>query len=188
MSGENRKSKYTKLVLRDALLDMMKRQPITDITVSGLCKAADINRSTFYNHYRDAYDLLESIEREFYDSFVGKMSTINVLRPAQDTIALLFQQIYENRELCRILLGENGDKAFLRSVVAIRRDNNIDEVSRQIPGKPKSLIADMYDFFISGCVGLAQKWVSDDFRDSPQHLAALCRKLFIALVDGMKTA
>ena len=188
MAGENRKSKYTKQVLRDTLLTMMKRDPILAISVSAMFKAAYINRSTFYNHYHDAYDLLESIEQQFYDSFVEKMSTIDILRPAQDTIALLFQQIYENRELCRILLGENGDKAFLRRVVSIRRDKHIDEVSRQIQGKPRTLMADMYDFFIFGCIGLTQKWVASDFKDSPQQMATLCRKLFISLVDGMKTA
>ncbi|HCA30580.1 MAG TPA: TetR/AcrR family transcriptional regulator, partial [Ruminococcaceae bacterium] len=61
---ESRKTRYTRMVLQDSLLELMKNKPISKITIKELCETADINRTTFYAHYRDQYDLLRTIEGE----------------------------------------------------------------------------------------------------------------------------
>ena len=43
-----------------ALLTSLKNKPFTKITVGTLCAEARINRTTFYKHYRDKYDLLDN--------------------------------------------------------------------------------------------------------------------------------
>ena len=42
-----------------ALLTCLKSKPFTKISVGALCEEARINRTTFYKHYRDKYDLLD---------------------------------------------------------------------------------------------------------------------------------
>ncbi len=72
---ENRKTKYTQMVLQDALMELMAEKSISKITIKELCEKADINRTTFYAHYTDQNDLLHEIEAnvllsEFYSIFV----------------------------------------------------------------------------------------------------------------------
>ena len=68
-------SKYFNTALRmdEALLRLLEKKDFEFITVKELCAAAKVNRSTFYLHYENTYDLLvESIEilnRRFLDSF-----------------------------------------------------------------------------------------------------------------------
>ena len=50
----DRRTKYTKSVIRQALFDLLKEKPLNKITVTDICKMADINRSTFYSYYEDA--------------------------------------------------------------------------------------------------------------------------------------
>ena len=45
--------------IQEALLELLKVKNIQQITVRAICEMADINRSTFYAHYLDVYDLLE---------------------------------------------------------------------------------------------------------------------------------
>ena len=54
----DRRTKYTKSVIRQALFDLLKEKPLNKITVTDICKMADINRSTFYSYYEDVYALL----------------------------------------------------------------------------------------------------------------------------------
>ena len=61
---ENRKTRYTKMVLQNSLFELMEKKPIEKITIKELCENADINRTTFYAHYSDQYDLLAKIENE----------------------------------------------------------------------------------------------------------------------------
>lgn len=57
----DRRTKYTKMVIRDAFLTLVKTKPIQKITIADICGLADISRPTFYLHYRDIYALLDEI-------------------------------------------------------------------------------------------------------------------------------
>lgn len=60
----------TKALLIRSISALMKQKNIKDITVKELCEYADINRGTFYLHYKDIYDMLDSIEQELSDKFL----------------------------------------------------------------------------------------------------------------------
>ena len=59
----------TRKMLLEGLTDLLKEKDIKDISVKELADYADINRCTFYLHYKDVYDMLEKIEMEFVDDF-----------------------------------------------------------------------------------------------------------------------
>ena len=48
----------TRKALFDALLELMKEKTFEEIKVSDICNLALVNRSTFYAHFDDKYDLL----------------------------------------------------------------------------------------------------------------------------------
>ena len=54
-----------------ALISLMKKKPFAYITVSEICKAAGVNRSTFYLHYETISDLLSETSRYLLDEFLG---------------------------------------------------------------------------------------------------------------------
>ena len=58
----DRRVRRTKRLLLESLTSLMKEKPIKDISVKELTDLADINRGTFYLHYRDIYDMLEQLE------------------------------------------------------------------------------------------------------------------------------
>ena len=45
---ENRRVKYTKRVIKEALIELMANRQVGEISVKKLCEKADVNRSTFY--------------------------------------------------------------------------------------------------------------------------------------------
>ena len=48
--------------LKSTMLELLKTTPIDKLTVSEICKHANINRVTFYSHYKDKYQLfIESV-------------------------------------------------------------------------------------------------------------------------------
>ena len=66
-------SKYfnTAVKMDLALIGLLKEKPFSYITVSELCKAAGVNRSTFYLHYETLGDLLEETTRYLLNSFLS---------------------------------------------------------------------------------------------------------------------
>ena len=65
----DRRVRKTKTRLLNCLTELMKEKEVKDISVKELSDLADINRGTFYLHYRDVYDMLNKVEDELFSEF-----------------------------------------------------------------------------------------------------------------------
>lgn len=86
--AEDRRVRKTKKAIQDVFCEMTKEKRLNEITVKELCARADINKSTFYLHYRDIYDLAKSIQNTLtedicsvideysYDEIIGKIPEV----------------------------------------------------------------------------------------------------------------
>jgi AcrR family transcriptional regulator len=112
----DRRVKKTKKNIRDALTELMHEKGVKDITVRELSELADINRGTFYTHYKDVFDLLEQIENEMFEEFNGAISNYTQ-KDIIENPGLILNQIFtfleENSKICLSLLGKNGDISFV---------------------------------------------------------------------------
>jgi AcrR family transcriptional regulator len=59
----DRRVRRTTAAIQSAFLKLIFEKDINEITVKELCEQADINKSTFYLHYRDIYDLAEQFKQ-----------------------------------------------------------------------------------------------------------------------------
>ena len=59
--------RFTRSALREALIDLILEKPLVSITVKDICARADINRSTFYLHFKDVTDILRTTEDEIIE-------------------------------------------------------------------------------------------------------------------------
>lgn len=66
----------TKQSIRSAFLELRSRKELERITVKELCELAKINKSTFYAHYKDIYDLSEQIESEIISDIIAGINSI----------------------------------------------------------------------------------------------------------------
>jgi len=69
-------SKYfnTAVKMDNALLELLEKKDFEYITVSEICKKANVNRSTFYLHYENVGDLLEETTKYMLDGFTSYFS------------------------------------------------------------------------------------------------------------------
>ena len=59
--SETRRTKMTKRLMKDALMELMENEPLASVSITELCALADVNRSTFYSYYSDLLQLLKEI-------------------------------------------------------------------------------------------------------------------------------
>ena len=64
---KDRRSRFTRKEIRSAYIRLMDTMPKEKITVTLLCKEADINRGTFYLHYETIDDVWKDIENELFE-------------------------------------------------------------------------------------------------------------------------
>ena len=121
MSGgkQDRRTRYTRTALRESLMELMLQKGINKITIKELCQRADVNRSTFYAHYRDQYDLLRQVEDEILDEINANLAYFD-MNNSDGTFRILeniFRYIQDNSSFCRLLLSERGDVTFQKRVM-----------------------------------------------------------------------
>ena len=64
-------SNITKRALASALKELMEDSPFSKISVSDICQACDMNRKSFYYHFKDKYELVNWIFNEEFIDFVN---------------------------------------------------------------------------------------------------------------------
>lgn len=68
------RQKKTKQTIFNAFLQLRAHKDVERITIKELCQLAQISKATFYLHYRDIYDLSESICRTVILELLGRLS------------------------------------------------------------------------------------------------------------------
>ncbi|MFZ7134311.1 MAG: TetR/AcrR family transcriptional regulator [Eubacteriales bacterium] len=185
---DDRRVKYTKMVLKESFINLMERKDISQITIKEICKDADINRATFYAHYSDLYDLLRKIQNEMLDNikthlaeFDQKNYKINAVMLAEK----IFEYLKENARLCKLLLSERGDFGFQKEIMMLVYDIIIAELTDNSK-ITKDDAEYVYSFTITGCVGIVQKWLNEDMKKSSHYMADMVIKLTIGLISSLK--
>lgn len=74
---ENRRTRLTKRLLRESLLELLQEKPVDHITVKELCECAELNRSTFYAYYTDVSELYEEMGDELVDDLLEYVQIMN---------------------------------------------------------------------------------------------------------------
>lgn len=75
---------FTKKAIKDTFISILKKKPFNQITVKDIVDECGVNRNTFYYHYEDINDLLESVITEETDILIKKYPTIDSIDTALD--------------------------------------------------------------------------------------------------------
>ena len=73
---QDRRTRYTRQTIKDTFLELLKQKSFTKITVTEICKNAEINRGTFYLHYYDIHDVLSDIFNDMTQEIGGLVEDI----------------------------------------------------------------------------------------------------------------
>lgn len=180
MHNPERRVQTTKKLLRDALLSLLNEKPLRSITVKELCARAELNRGTFYAHYRDVFDLMEQIEEEMKTAFFAAlepvMSDAGQLSPPKMT-KKVFECIETNADLCRVAIGPYGDREFTRRLLRESRERSIQSCLQAFPNADRWQIEAYFTFIAGGCYALMEHWIRRDMKESSADLADAAEKI-----------
>jgi AcrR family transcriptional regulator len=177
----DRRVRKTRMQLRAGLTQLMREKPIKDITVRELAQLVDINRCTFYLHYRDIYDMVEQVEQEVFAEFeeiVNAHPSQELQEKPLPLLADLFEFFSANADLCAAFLGGNGDMAFFNKLISLIRDRVV-ESWLQDQNKDPEHFDYYFAFLASGYIGIIREWFARDMRETPAEMATMTEQLVL---------
>ncbi len=165
----------TRRQLKKGLAALMKEKSVNQITVKELVEEVDINRSTFYLHFKDIQDLLREIEENMEAQIkraIEEHPTVSGNENAFYFIEDMFRVLDEEREISKALIGPNGDMGFIHRIERIIKENSRGTLEKMFPGKKEDLKY-FYAFCLSGCLGLVKVWLNEGEEKSPEEMAQM---------------
>ena len=118
---QDRRIRKSQQAIRQAFIDLLHKQELEQITVQQISDLADVNRSTFYTHYIDKYDLLEQMEDE-------QVKEIKVFIEENDVYSNKAISADNIRTIMEFLIGNiEENMSFYQLMFNIGKDSNLHE-------------------------------------------------------------
>lgn len=179
---ENQRTRLTKRLLRESLLELLRDKPVEHITVKELCELAELNRSTFYAYYNDVPALYQEMGGELAQALLDHIRAINQGNGI-DTEPML-SYIRDNQELFRLLVYR--DK-YLNANQPVQRQI-IQGYFGLAPELSLSCAPEEREYFLEylymGGTGIIHRWVRNGCDLPPRQVAGLVSTLIRKTVDA----
>ena len=181
--SEDLRVRRTRKMLQQALIDLTVEKGFNTITVRDITERAMVNRSTFYRHYLDKYDLLNQYMDEVYELIANAPPTPPNPDPnapeLPNGLMALLRHIQSFADFYRVMLGSKGDAVFIQ-----RFRQNIEKRFRfllanaGVKQDPNNAPIEMRLSFISCAdIGAILWWLENDQPCSLAQLAIWLGKL-----------
>lgn len=177
---ESRRVRMTKHLMKDALLELLEQRKLVNISVTAICEAADVHRSTFYKYYRDPADLLRDLEQDYLD----RIPTPQRDEEHWDEEKLLventafFDYVKQNERAFRILFGESMSNEFVDRLIGFL----CSAYAEPSNGDLASYYAFLY--VANGTIGMLREWVTSGFPISSRQIAEMMYRFSVKTLDG----
>lgn len=186
------RTRVTRILIRKAFTELLSQKPIQSISIKELCDLAGINRSTFYTHYEDIYDLQNQIENEMLEDFLKVLEPmLSTGSPDFNPVAIsteIFQCLKDNSDVCIMTLGDYGDKAFAEKLINIGREKCMASYTQYFQGATAKQIEYFYAFACAGCIGLLRKWLAEGMQASAAEIAQTAENMMMKGIGFLQTS
>lgn len=184
----NRKIQYTKRTICDALVSLLKEKPLEKISVTEVCRRADVNRSSFYKHYLDIYDLMDKLEDEEYEKiYQATLKDIQLSPDMKDTPSRLRQQaltaIRNNPEFYRLILAGPNNRFLTR----LTNDTYTFLSDEYVPMADQEALFPMdlrpfekecaIQYLLHGSISVMQLWLENGCKETVDEIDQVLSKL-----------
>ncbi|MBR2716681.1 MAG: TetR/AcrR family transcriptional regulator [Oscillospiraceae bacterium] len=124
MKKTDARVRYTRRVLKESFLTLLRDKPVNRITVKEVCELAELNRATFYAHYGDCFALMESIEQELLEAFGQSLRLIDSF-DVSALISAIYAMIEQHETACRVLIFQGASPSVLGRMIDLARESSI---------------------------------------------------------------
>lgn len=164
----------TKKNLYEALILLMKEKNFEEIKVSDICEKSMINRSTFYDHFEDKYELLDSLIKGLENELTMKLGENDQSNhPKQyfmKMIDLFFAHVRDKLTIYNLILAKNNNGIVMDMVYqACLREvkEYIEKQSNLKQDIPADVIA---SFYVSGVIHICLEYVRNPNYHSKEEI------------------
>ncbi len=165
----------TKIWIAETMKKLMMKKPLDKIRVTEICKEADIERPTFYYHFRDKYDLVAWIF--FHDAFETDIVSVESSAKAMSRMKndiIFYKRAYEDQ-------SQNALWKYMLEYFTRRYSDLAMEKLGTSTLDPQ--VAYSIRFYCTGAVGMTREWVLNDNITSAETVVQM---MFASMPENLR--
>lgn len=176
MKPEYKNVSRSKRLIKEAVSKLLLEKDISKIRITEVTALADINRGTFYAHYRDVYDVVEQMQNEFVEVLCDSIHNyppLSLLKNPLPFIIEVADYIRENMELYQTLVQRDGGSQISKKMNSIFIEQLFSE-SPYIPeGTDAKELKLCLSYIMAGCMGVLERWLNNEISYTFDELVLL---------------
>lgn len=185
-TSTDRRSLRTRAAIYQALIELIEEKGFEILTISDITRRANLNRSTFYLHFRDKSDLVLQMEDEITQNFekiliqdlVINFKDLEKMDAPIPVIVSMFTYFKENVRLIGAMLDLKGELSLQNQIIQVIQKNislgflmGIQSIRFEVPAEY------LFSYMISAHLGVVQAWIKKGCIESPEEMATNLMKL-----------
>lgn len=184
---EDGRVRYTKMRIRSALYELLKEIDYEKITVTAICKRAEINRATFYKHYLDVADLVDQIQEETINELseqlqnaIDNNSEIFIV----DMLKFLKHEMSNNAGIN--LFSISTVSTFTSKISTLIYTKFSTFLEPEIPSNSEYSKDLVFAYIAGGCAGIIDYWAKSGYKENEEAIAAKLTTLASSTINSLK--
>lgn len=164
----------TRKLIYQTLLDLMKEKTFEEIKVSDICSKAMINRSTFYAHYEDKYELLIDFLSNLKEEFARELNesckeNLSIREYYIRLISLFLDHIDSKRDVYNSIMVNNRSSIMMDILLSVVNDDILkrfkeNDINLKVPTKVIS------KFYLGGVINIGMEWLSNSNKYTKEEI------------------
>ena len=186
---EDRRARRSRRMLKESLLELMKKKSFSEISVRDVTDGADMNRATFYLHYAGTAELLQSLEadllaeaQELIDAHIPETVARGNVRPVLEPV---LDFVVEHRETCKILFANSEASGFIQALQLLIRKNGTSLLEAWFHPQDQSRTDYFLSFITWGFIGLLEEWFDQDMALPRGELVDIAQRVADGAAAGL---
>lgn len=171
----------TKNTLFNSLIVLMAEKSFDEIKVSDICNKSLINRSTFYTHYNDKYDLLfdyiNTLKANLLKSLENNKHIVNTKEFYVEMIRLSIEHIDNERNIYYSVLMSNKDTIITEMLL----DVTIKDINKRIEydnlNKNNIPTEIFVSFYLGAVISVIISWLKSNGKYSKEEICSYINEL-----------
>lgn len=168
----------TKYALADSMKKLMENRPMKKISISDIVKSCNMNRQSFYYHFKDKYDLVNWI---YYNELVVKIKDLPLER--FELLERNCNYFYENKDFYKNafeVTGQNSFSQYFSQVTHTILKTQLEEIF-----KNKKNVDFYVTFYVDANLASISRWLREGAKIPPDDFVNLLKCAIEDLTDYM---
>lgn len=165
----------TKRLLYATLLELMKEKTFEEIKVSDICNKALVNRSTFYSHYQDKYDLFSELVMDIKNVLAIELSKNKKINSVKDyyieMMSIFIDYIENNKDIYKAILVNNKNSITMDIVYDVMNEDIHKHIAEFGNIMNKNIPIEIITrFYLGGVFNVGMQLLNDSYNYSKEDV------------------